>query len=359
MITIHIVTSILRIISRVSALQVILLFANFVSLHAQVISIGNVGVCSESSVSVPINGSGLSNIGAITLYIQYDSTTMTFLSLEDVDPQISQVMHNHLSNPPRVTIVWSKTTGVNFPSNTMLKLKFAVTSPSGNLNFMRQYCEIATSDLPPVVVPVEYVDGVLFPSIPLVTANPENKTIQSQSNAQFDVSSPNASTYSWQESRNGGISWNDLAETATYSGTGTNVLLVKQVPASFNQFRYRCVVRLNQCPVPSADALLSVDSVAGIGPIPEGGMPFSLQPNPFTSKCAIEYTVPAPGKVTIQVLDLTGRIRAVPVEKTLQAGLYRQEENFVTLPAGIYFCRYLFEGASGNYETNRKLIKQE
>ena len=90
-------------------------------------------------------------------------------------------------------------------NTTMLNLKFNVLKQSGNLTFIKNICEIAVNSLPlPQVIEVNYTNGSIFEATPEILSEPENKTIQSQSNVVFQVSSPNASAYDWQESRNEG-----------------------------------------------------------------------------------------------------------------------------------------------------------
>jgi hypothetical protein len=348
-----------NIATRVSTLTVVFLFYCSV-LNAQTpgLSLGYVGVCNDTTILVPLTGYNLSNIGAITLYINYDEQKLVFLSIENIDPQLSGLMANPLSNPARLSIVWSKTSGANFLNTTLFKIKFRVLQKPGNLNFVKDNCEIANISIPPQIITINYTDGLVFASIPTILFEPENKTIVSQSNAVFQVISPNALEFTWQESRSNGMLWSTLSETGTYSGTQTNTLTIKHVPANYNQFLYRCILSRYSCPAVSGVATLSVDSLTGIaGQLIHGILHLSNSPNPFSGKTTLQYTVPEYGLVSIKIYSMTGKIMGVPVDKPHKPGTYTLEDNFVYLPAGIYFCQYLLKSLNMAYETNFKMIK--
>jgi hypothetical protein len=266
-------------------------------------------------------------------------------------------MVNTLTNPSRISIVWSKTTGANFTDNALLYLKFNVLKQPVNLSFIKEYCEIANVSIPPQIVPATYTDGLIFPSVPYISTGPEDKTIASQSNAVFQVSSPNATEFSWQEKQINGDFWTDLPESQVYMGTQTNSLTVVNVPASFNKNRYRCILKLNSCISFTNDAVLTVDSIAGLNTHTKAGFELSNYPNPFPGSTNLFYTVPEDGMVTIAIISATGAVQRIPVEKHHHAGSYTVEDNFVYLPAGVYFCKLSFKNAHGYYEMYRKMVK--
>jgi|GEM_PF-2846063 len=335
-----------------------LLFSLLVNAQPATLAIGNVGVCKDATVLVPITGNNLYNIGAITLFINYNDTSLAFNSIQNIDPQLNGLIFNTLTNPSRVAIVWSKTSGATFLNTLLLNLKFDVLNQTSNLSFAKEICEVANISLPPQIIEVAYTDGSIFEATPVISSEPENKTIISQSDAVFQVGSPNASGFSWQESRNDGILWSDLTETNTYTGTFSNTLIIKHVPVYYNNYRYRCILNPTNCIAVSAPAILSVDSLAGsTGQHIPGTINLTNKPNPFSGKTSIEYAVPEFGYVTIKIFSMTGQIMEIPVEGPHAAGLYRVEDTFVYLPAGIYFCQYLFKGTARVYETYRKMIK--
>lgn len=95
---------------------------------------------------------------------------------------------------------------------------------------------------------------------PAVTSNPTNKSICENSNVLFNITAngTNISTQ-WQISTNGGSSWSNLANSATYSGVTTAALQIFSASYSLNGNRYRCVVSGTCTPtVTSSSAILTV-----------------------------------------------------------------------------------------------------
>ena len=344
----------------ITAVLLSLAFMATVSAQPASLAIGNGAVCSGSSVLVPVTGTNLANVGAITLYIAYDNAALSFVSIENIDPQLSGLMFNELSSPSRISVVWSKTSGASFTNSVLFNLKFTVLQNPSALSFIRDNCEVANIALPPQVLTVTYTDGSVFSSQPEIASGPADATVPSQSNASFSVSSPNATGFAWQETRTGGLLWYDLADNATYSGSSSAALTVRNVPVSFNNFRYRCVLKLNACVATSASALLRVDSVSGTG---EGrimnAMFLKCSPNPFGNFLSIDYFVPEAGSVEIQIISLTGDILATPVRDFRPAGTWRQTYNFVSLPQGPVVCRYSLTSHGTTCSKQIKLIRNQ
>jgi hypothetical protein len=322
------------------------------------LSLGVVGICESNVVSVPLKGSNLSNIGALTLFISYNDQDLAFNAIENIDPQLSGLIYNVLADPPRIALVWSKTSGASFLNAPLLTIKFNVLHKNSTLSFITGQCEIADISLPPQLVTPVYHDGFTFDAAPTFSLEPENKTVTSSSNVTFSVTSPDAAGYSWQESRSNGSSWANLAESATYTGTKSNSLSISHVSTIFNQFRYRCILDPNGCSTISRDALLVVDSISGMNTISSDKL-FHLvnSPNPFSDETTITYTIPENGFVTIKIFSMTGQLMETPVSLYLIKGTHSTLKNFVTLPRGIYFCQFVFRNAARVYETNRKMIK--
>src|SRR5690606_21255696 len=95
----------------------------------------------------------------------------------------------------------------------------------------------------------------------LITAQPTDQTVFAGASTSFPVSTENINTYQWQVSTNGGTSFVDLSNSADYSGTTTNTLMVNNSNIDRNGLLYR--VRLSNsnstCPAILSDpAVLNV-----------------------------------------------------------------------------------------------------
>ncbi len=77
---------------------------------------------------------------------------------------------------------------------------------------------------------------------------------------------------------------------------------------------------------------------------------FSLSqnyPNPFNPTTTIRYTLPEKGKVTLRILDITGKEVATLINKEQEQGEYSTNWNAQTLASGTYLYELFFEGKSG------------
>ncbi|MBK7432439.1 MAG: hypothetical protein IPI66_00180 [Chitinophagaceae bacterium] len=78
---------------------------------------------------------------------------------------------------------------------------------------------------------------------PAVSSQPANTTVCAGNPANFSVTATGGGlTYQWQESTNGGGTWNNLANGAPYSGVTTSTLTVNPTVIGMNNYQYRCIV---------------------------------------------------------------------------------------------------------------------
>lgn len=75
-------------------------------------------------------------------------------------------------------------------------------------------------------------------------------------------------------------------------------------------------------------------------------------PNPFNAETTIEFELPEPCRVKLEILDLTGRRVATLSDGLIEAGRHSRSFNAEMLPSGLYICR-LVVGATSQ---NQKLI---
>lgn len=101
---------------------------------------------------------------------------------------------------------------------------------------------------------------------------PANKKICTGANTTFSVAATATGTitYKWQESVDGGTTWNDLVENSTtgvnpangiYTGTTGAVLTITRAPSTMNGNKYRSNVFVN-----GANKVTSIQAVLNVGP---------------------------------------------------------------------------------------------
>lgn len=121
-----------------------------------------------------------------------------------------------------------------------------------------------------------------------IITQPANASGCTAANASFSVTATGIS-YQWQESTNGGGTWNNIANGGIYGGATTTTLSLTGITAGMNNYQYRCVVTGDCSPTPvnSNGATLTVNAATNI----------TAQPNPSTvcSGLNTSFTVAASG----------------------------------------------------------------
>ncbi|MBK7432441.1 MAG: M36 family metallopeptidase [Chitinophagaceae bacterium] len=102
-----------------------------------------------------------------------------------------------------------------------------------------------------------------------INNQPANSSICTGANTTFGVTATGSSLgYQWQESTNGGGSWNNISNGGIYSGATTNTLSLTGVTAGMNGYQYRCVVSNTCSPLNSNAAILTVNTAPNISAQP-------------------------------------------------------------------------------------------
>jgi flagellar hook assembly protein FlgD len=85
----------------------------------------------------------------------------------------------------------------------------------------------------------------------------------------------------------------------------------------------------------------------------------SNYPNPFTNTTTIRYQLPFNGTVSVQVIDLSGKVVATLVSGQKQAGMHTIDFNGKNVSKGVYYYRMTV--TSGNKmltQTNKMTVLQ-
>jgi Secretion system C-terminal sorting domain len=132
--------------------------------------------------------------------------------------------------------------------------------------------------------PVNSNAGVLTVGTALtITSQPASQTICAGANTSFAVTiSGTVNAYQWQESTNGGGSWNNINNGGVYSGATTATLNLTAVTAGMNNNQYRCVVT-GSCPaINSNAATLTVNTAPAITAQPGNPIVYTGSPASFS-----------------------------------------------------------------------------
>ncbi len=134
-------------------------------LKGQSVELENVAAELGDTVLVPLNFSGLQNLGAILFYIIYNPASIEYLGMENIineaDGIISNGSYQPLCDTTAIGISWTASTnGVNFPDGKVLDLKVVFNNTYSDLNFYVIYCEIADWDAN--IMTVSYTNGGVY-----------------------------------------------------------------------------------------------------------------------------------------------------------------------------------------------------
>lgn len=321
--------------------------------QAPSLTIGSVQACAAPEVLVPVTGAALQNIGAITLFIAFDSTQLTYKSIDNIDPQLEGIIYSLSSVPFRLGIVWSGIVPAQFMTKKLFDIRFAYHGNASNVSFLGD-CEV--SDMQLQILNIAFNNGMVNQGAPQVTLQPKDTIVQPWARASFHTDASGATEYLWTASTDHGQTWSALADNEIYQGAHSGQLTLAYAPPSFDQYRYACLVSSQNCTILSGFATLTVDTLASVRGLLQSDLPVTISPNPATDFSMIEYSLPGRGFVKLDVLDLTGNLVAGLESGTREKGPNSLRLDASLLPPGLYFCRLQFSGQQSGLIITRKFI---
>jgi hypothetical protein len=131
------------------------IFIGYVSLaNAQSVTLPVVNANAGDNVIIPLNVSGLTNVGSITLYIEFDDDVLTYNGFLNLwsgasSSQISTITQNNITY---LVVSWFDFSGagVNFPNGKYFDIDFTFNGGGSNLTFAA-FCEITDSGFNPIL----------------------------------------------------------------------------------------------------------------------------------------------------------------------------------------------------------------
>jgi len=105
----------------------------------------------NSNINVPINFQNMFYIGAIDLKIDFDSTVLSFITIDNMSPEANGTLYNVTNKSGKIktiNISWLSmgTTGVNMPNGKFFDLVFLYKQGSTYLSYDLTMCEVANWD---------------------------------------------------------------------------------------------------------------------------------------------------------------------------------------------------------------------
>ena len=327
------------------------LFFQCYFMSAQTITINTVEVCAAQEVLLPVTCTSLLNVGALTLYIGFDTTKLSFVSVENIDPQLAGMSTNLMTSPTQLAFAWSNPTPIGFQAGKMFDIKF-ITNGQSTPVYYNPGCEIA--DPSGSAIPATYADGSLISGLPVLSMQPKDTTIIEGGQSFFTLLSPNAVSYFWKESQDNGTSWLTLEDGGIYSGTHSPELSIFPVPLSFNNHQYQCVLTRGNCTEQSIPATLFVDALTSAESPSNHRKNIFISPVPFSDHTTVSIDMPEDGRAQIQVSNCLGQFVSEIELPHLEKGHHHIFLNTSDWRPGVYFLRFALILA---HETSPQVIK--
>jgi uncharacterized protein (TIGR02145 family) len=154
-------------------------------------------------------------------------------------------------------------------------------------------CVVSGSCLPNVTSNVATLNVGSAPA--LITAQPADQQLSGSCTASFSIVSPGYGvSYKWQESINGGTTWNEISDggaSPVFSGSATSTLNLSNVPMDCNNNKYRCTVS-NLC----GSDVISNTATLTILPTSITAQPSDQQ---LTTTCGASFSITTPNGYTV------------------------------------------------------------
>ena len=224
-------------------------------------TLGNIASCAGEDVLVPMDVVDFNDVGAMTIFIGYDTNVAVFNSILNINPQIPGfISYNDIGG--QVNIAYSNPNPFYISGEKLFDLSFTYLDDSTLLTF-NPGTEIANTMLE--IIPLESYPGSIFNSIEIIN-QPDSVQAYPNNDVFFKITSVGNTTYQWQE--DSGSGWTNLQNNGPYSGVNSDSLSISNVPLSFNENLYQCILTYEECTLASEIALLEVATafpVATIG----------------------------------------------------------------------------------------------
>jgi|GEM_PF-1360842 len=220
------------------------------------ITIANITSCNNTVVQVPVTVQNLTDIGAMTLNIAFDTAVLHFDTIQNIHPQFAGMVYNMMYAPqPRLSILYANMAGATLTSGKLMDMVFTYKNGMTMLDFLPS-CELSTTGF--VWVPALYNDGSVQHLV-TITQQPVDVTVHQPQPASFQVAAqPATASFKWQQSTNNGVSFVDMGTAIGISGVNSPQLTLHITSASMNGRLYRCKITTDGCSLFSAAGKLTV-----------------------------------------------------------------------------------------------------
>ncbi|MFM9143476.1 MAG: cohesin domain-containing protein, partial [Bacteroidota bacterium] len=215
--------------------------------HAQTIQVqaGTVQACGGDTVSVPINILNATNLGAISLSLNYNGGTLSFVGFSNAHPSLgSNLIVNATTqgNQPQVRVAWFNLVPINV-NGLLMNMRFRATGNSTLVWDLQNAgnCELADSAAN-VINNVSFSNGGVGAAVAPAISQQPNPNVQALAGGAItlSVTASNAASYQWQ--RQSGSTWTNLTNGSGIAGATSASLQLTGITSALNNTVYRVQV---------------------------------------------------------------------------------------------------------------------
>lgn len=231
------------------------LFSSRINAQNAHLALSQLQACPGDELVFSLTVEDLYDAAAISLFIGFDSTVLTYNGHTNVHPLFGGLLTNAIPTPQtRLGILWNNLAGASLPSGVLVDLLFTYHGGDISLPF-RPESEIV--DININIIPFTTSDGAISASPPYIIEQPQNSSVTEGANALFTVLADQATAYQWYEKQDN--SWLALQNNATYNNVQSAALTINTVSPAMDGRYYACEVSAaGACTVFSDSASLSV-----------------------------------------------------------------------------------------------------
>ena len=215
--------------------------------NAQTVQVqaGTVQACGGDTVSVPINILNANNLGAISLSLNYNGGTLSYVGFSNAQPSLgSNLIVNATTqgNQPQVRVAWFNLVPVSI-NGLLLNMRFRATGNSTLVWDLQNAgnCELADSAAN-VINNVTFSNGGVGAAVAPSIAQQPNANVQALAGGAvtLSVTASNAATYQWQQLI--ANNWTNLSNGTGIAGATSASLQLSGITSSMDNTVYRVQV---------------------------------------------------------------------------------------------------------------------
>lgn len=292
------------------AITALLAFFVFLTVNSQSITTTAATISScPGIVTIPIYVTNFNDVASISLNLIYDSTLINYLGYKNANPDLintGTLLTNGI--PGKVFISWFSLTPLNIGSASLIELEFEYFTDNASLKWDTVTfgnCQYSNSNLD--VIPALFIDGGVYSSLTSpVLIYPSNQSDSVPTNDKFTWKSSQCSpAYRIQIARDSVFS--DIVIAAT--GISDTFYDVNNLQCNTTYFWRVNASLAMQTTNWSDTAKFFTKGPPGMFEYnTESDFRLSVSPNPLYDKASITFDLPRPGKVSVFIYDISGKL---------------------------------------------------